>query len=117
MPGAPPGAGIQRRHTDTRPRKWQVDRNAEPPGSTGKENSAGGHCRYLSLTHKERMDNKIKYEDKASLSVPGRGRNHTGEHCTKEKKKQKKKHHNQKEEAMLRPAAHGVHKQKRSHKT
>lgn len=91
MPGAPPGAGIQRRHTDTRPRKWQVDRNAEPPGSTGKENSAGGHCRYLSLTHKERMDNKIKYEDKASLSVPGRGRNHTGEHCTKEKKKTKKK--------------------------
>jgi len=34
----------------------------------------------LSVMHKVRMDNKIRYEDKASLSVPSSRGNNAGEH-------------------------------------
>lgn len=54
----------------------------------------------LSLMYKVMADNKIRYGDKAGLSRPGRGGNHK-----------------QKSEVILWPAAHGVNRQERSHKT
>lgn len=48
------------------------------------------------------MGNKIKYEDKASSSVAGRGANHVGEHRPK-----KPDHPNPQKEALLWPAARG----------
>lgn len=65
----------------------------------------------LSVMHKVRMDNKIRYEDKASLSVPSSGGNHAGEHHIYIERDIcislslyiyiKQNHHNQKEEAIL----------------
>lgn len=56
--------------------------------------------------HEVWMGNKIKYEDKASSSVAGRGANHVGEHRPK-----KQDHPNPQKEALLWPAARGVEAQ------
>lgn len=52
--------------------------------------------------HEVWMGNKIKYEDKASSSVAGRGANQVGEHRPK-----KPDHPNPQKEALLWPAACG----------